>query len=135
LPDPGEQARPTPSNSAQLALEVNKMNKIIILFLLIIPFKLNAEPLPEPIPKPTLSLQNALSIASQNLKIELQQSKSILKPNDFIVRSVLYTNYFDEKLENNWSWKITFCHIISSDISYTYKITQKKEVLLIQKTE
>jgi hypothetical protein len=95
-----------------------------------------AEPLPYPIPKPEVSVIEAIGLATNYFhKGEDLIDTADFKKADFILDSVIYTDYFDDKFQSEWAWYISFRHPIASDITYTYKVTEDKKIVLIRRTE
>jgi len=115
---------------------VSKMSLLGVSIIVIL-FSKNifAEPLPFPIPKPKVSITEAIGLATDYFQgKEPMIETDWLKKADFIIDSVTYRNYFDGKSQSEWEWYIVFRHPVGSDITYVYKVTNSKKVVLIQMT-
>lgn len=96
-----------------------------------------AEPTPFPIPKPKVTIAEAIELATNYF--QKAQTRTIdtaqIKKEDFILVSAQYTNYFDNQFQSEWAWYIKFRHPVANDISVTYKVTNDKKIVEIQITE
>jgi len=53
----------------------------------------------------------------------------------YILISAIYTNYFQEKYESEWAWRIDFTHPAQNDHSVAYKVTNQKQAIFLYATE
>jgi len=58
----------------------------------------------------------------------------VIKHEDILI-SAIYTNYFQEKYQNEWAWRIDFTHPVQNDHSVVYKVTNQKQVIFLYATE
>ncbi|MFC1703319.1 hypothetical protein ACFL1E_00855 [Candidatus Omnitrophota bacterium] len=115
---------------------VSKMS-LVSAFIIVILFAQNifAEPLPFPIPKPKVSINEAIDLASEYFyKIESFPDDDFFKKKDFILTLARYTHYYDDDFHSEGAWFIAFVHPVGTDITYTYKISNDKKVVLVEHT-
>jgi len=46
---------------------------------------------------------------------------NVIRKDEYILISATYTNYFQEKYEEEWAWRIEFIHPVQNDHSVVYK--------------
>ena len=93
-----------------------------------------------PIPKPTHSITQAVLIVQAHFigpfakDTGLAKDKNF-KPADFLVTCARYTERFGKKAMGEWCWLVTLTHPVANDITYTFKLTPKGKVILLEETE
>jgi len=90
-----------------------------------------------PIPVPKVSISEAIDIATKYFynKETRVIDGDCFKVKDYILISAQYTNYFNEKYEKEWAWKIEFVHPVQNDHSLLYKVRNNKEIIFLYATE
>ena len=90
-----------------------------------------------PIPVPKVSISEAVEIAKEYFynKETRVIDGDYFKVKDYILISAQYTNYFNEKYEKEWAWKIKFVHPVQNDHSLLYKVRNNKEIIFLYATE
>jgi hypothetical protein len=93
-----------------------------------------------PIPKPTHSITQAVQVVQEYFVGPFAKESGLaknehFKPADFLVTSVQYTKWFRKKVMEEWSWIVTLTHPVANDINYTFKLTSKGKVVLLEQTE
>ncbi|MFZ2356858.1 MAG: hypothetical protein WAW67_03420 [Candidatus Omnitrophota bacterium] len=124
---------------------------ILALLLLGIAWNAFAEPGP-PIPKPNISLSEASQLAKDYFAANMKEDK-YFKIEDYFVIFGEYKYFGDiykrtegwsadgsnnkeylEKAKDYWAWEIRIIHPIANDISITYKITNSKQIIELERT-
>lgn len=128
------------------------MKKILILlFFISIITNVFAEAGP-PIPNPEVSLSEASQIAFEYFKKNEIENEYFMI-DDYFVISGEYKYFGDiyksldgwlsdstnnekylEKVKDYWAWEIKIIHPVANDISVTYKITNSKQVIELERT-
>ena len=119
------------------------MNMKTVSFLALLLLNLNQAVMADvglPIPEPAHSLTQAVQIVDAHFRKNFPDGKRFteskdFKIKDFFVTKVQYTQVFDEKKLKEWAWAITFQHPIQNDNSFTFQLSRKGEVLLLQQTQ
>lgn len=114
----------------------NILRVFSILFTSLVPFSAIADAGP-PIPVPEISLTEAVELTKDYFVSK--ETRNIdgkdFKKNEYILISAIYSNYFQEKYEKEWAWRIKFTHPVQNDHSVVYKVTNQKQVIFIYATE
>ncbi len=85
-----------------------------------------------PLPIPNVSATEAIHLANNYFKALLSHSE--IKANDYILLSVEWTDHYRNNYYGEWSWVVRFVHPVHNDVSWTFKVTNKKKVIEIEHT-
>lgn len=114
----------------------NILRVIVILLTALVPFGAYTDAGP-PIPVPEISLTGAVESARDYFVVK--ETRNIdgedFKKDEYILISAGYTNYFQEKYEKEWAWRIEFIHPVQNDHSVVYKVTNQQRVIFLYATE
>lgn len=116
---------------------MKKISGIILILSIMFVFSTGWAKSGTPIPVPGLSISEAVKIAQEYFY--KKETRVIdgehFKVKDYILISAQYTNYFNEKYEKEWAWKIEFVHPVQNDHSVIYKVRNNKEIIFLYATE
>jgi len=89
------------------------------------------------IPKPKISIQQAIELSQEYFYREWREifSKADENIEDYIIKSIQWTNQFNDEYKEEWAWKIIFVHPINNSHKATYKIKNNGEVIAQEMTK
>lgn len=83
-----------------------------------------------PLPLPEISLTEAVELAKDHFVVKETRNNDgeVFKKDEYILISANYTNYFQEKYEKEWAWRIEFTHPAQNDHSVVYKVSNQNRL-------
>ena len=92
-----------------------------------------------PIPKHTHTITQAVQIVQEHFIGPFAKDSGLardknFKPADFFVMCARYAERFGEEDMGEWCWVVTLTHPVANDITYTFKLTTKGNVILLAQT-
>lgn len=115
------------------------MKKLFTFLIIFISLTVNAKAGP-PIPLPKQEIIEAVKIVKIHfcktfLKVKKVEKSKDFMAKDYLVTSIKYTKYFNEKKFKDYSWVIVLTHPISNDHSFTYQLKPNGNIVLLGETE